>query len=389
MATQFIYPISRNTLEALANQQDKHSVSIYLPMDLKGEEQNKHLAQGRLKQCLKEVQKDLAERQMTADAITGLLKPVEALLTRVDLWRNPAPGLAIFLSPKTAMQYHLLPIAFDQQAHTGERFHLSPLLPLYHADGRYYLLELSQDYIRLYEASYSEFNDLHLEQEGPGQLEDAVGYDFEQKNLQFRSGQGSQGGMFHGHGAGKDDERDEVITFFRKVDAAVTKNIPDGKAPLVLSCVEALAPLYKQVNTYPNLYDKQVTGDPEFKKDDQRHRESWAVIQPYFERTKAEKLETFREQFHTKKVAVALEDILPAAANGNIDTLFVAKGPQIYGSYDAEKNQISRDPKQTLHNTSLTELAAMQTFLQGGRVYFLDPEAMPEQKTPMNALLRY
>lgn len=389
MPSESIHPFPRPAFENLAKHRADFCISIYLPMDLQGREQNKHLAQAKLKQCLKDVQTELSEKNVTAEAITGLLRPVESLLSNVELWRNPSEGLAIFLSPEMDMQYHLLPLEFEQQAYADRHFHLIPILPLFHTDGRYYLLELSQDYISLYEASRNEFRKLHLEQEAPGQLEDAVGYDFEEKQLQFRSGQGSQAGMFHGHGAGKDDELKELITFLRMVDKSVTSKITDKTAPLMLSCVDELVPLYNQVNTYPLLYENHVSGDPEFKKDDQRHRESWEAIAPYFTKTREEKSTAFREMFHTQKVAVALEDIVPAAINGKVDTLFVAKGPAIYGSFDEKNNTIGVDKEKSHGNTSLTELAAVNTFLQGGRVYFLPAEEMPDKETPINALLRY
>ncbi len=389
MLKESIHPFPRSAFESLANHRADFCISIYLPMDLKGREQNKHLAQARLKQCLKDVQTDLVEMNISAEVISGLLQPVEALLTNVGLWRNPSEGLAIFLSPEMEMQYHLLPLEFERQANADRYFHLIPLVPLFHTDGNYYLLELSQDYICLYEASRNVFRKLHLEHEAPGQLEDAVGYDFEQKQLQFRSGQGSQGGLFHGHGSGKDDERKEVITFLRMVDESVTRKITDSKAPLVLSCVDELVPLYAQVNSFSHLYEKHVSGDPEFKKDDQRHRESWEVIAPYFKKTREEKQTAFREMFHTQKVAVAVEDIVPAAINGKVDTLFVARGEAVYGSYDESKNTISLDRTKSNTNTSLTELAVVNTFLQGGRVYILPREEMPDKETPMNALYRY
>ncbi|MBT8312024.1 MAG: hypothetical protein KJN91_04180, partial [Eudoraea sp.] len=50
--------------------------------------------------------------------------------------------------------------------------------------------------------------DLFIEMHAPEQLEEAVGYDYKQKSLQFRTGQaGFAQGAFHGHGEGKDDEK--------------------------------------------------------------------------------------------------------------------------------------------------------------------------------------
>ena len=45
--------------------------------------------------------------------------------------------------------------------------------------------------------------------------------------------------------------------------------------------------------------------------------------------------------------------------------------------------------KTELNNASLSDLSAVSTFMQGGKVYLLAPEEMPDKGQPMNALLRY
>ncbi len=383
------HPLPKKEFETLAETRNLYCVSIFLPMDKKGKEQNMHLAQARLRQSINEVQKTLVEHQMQMNEIEEYLEPVEQLLDKVELWRNPSDGLAIFLDSEDGMRYFMVPISFETKTYVAGHFYLLPLLPLYHNDGLYYLLDLSQDYVKLYEGSRYSFKDRYLQDFAPKQLEDAVGSDYEQKNLQFRSGQATYGASFHGQGAGKDDEKDELLRYFRMLDEGVKKITSDSKAPLVLSCIDRLYALYAEANTYHNLYDKHLSGDPEYKKDDKRHQESWMLVEEYFQRPQFNKINKFKELFHTQKTSYEIDAIVNAALNGKIDTLFIEEGADVFGIYDKKDNEVSIDEKHEINNVSLANLAAVQTFEQGGEVYFLPPEQMPVKESPMNAVFRF
>jgi len=367
-----------------------HCVSIYLPMDKKGKEQNLHLAQALLKQCINQLKTTLVEHQMHLDEIADYLTPVEQLLYKVELWRNPSDGLAIFLDPEDGMQYFKVPIPFEAGTYVASHFYLKPLLPIYHNDGLYYLLELSRDYVKLYEASRYGFKDLYIEDFAPDRLEQAVGFDYKPKMLQFRTGQNiHSAGAFHGHGEGKDDDKKEMVSFFRAVDKGVKKAIVDQNAPLVLACTDYLLDLYRETSTYPNVYDTNVSGDPEFKVKTSLHQASWVLMESYFKRKQTEKVTQFNERYHTQKTSYEIDDILNAALNGRVDTLFIQNDTDIYGIYDMENNEVTIDDHQEIYNTSLTNLAATETFRQGGNVYFLSSDELPVKGNSMNAIFRY
>ena len=389
MNTSEKHPLSKIDFETLAETRNLYCVSIFLPMDKKGKEQNMHLAQALLRQCINEAQKALTEHQMHMNDIEEYLRPVEQLLDKVQLWRNPSDGLAIFLDSEKGMRYYMVPISFEVKTYVAGHFYLLPLLPLYHNDGLYYLLDLSQDYVKLYQASRYSFKDLHLEDFAPGQLEDAVGSDYEQKNLQFRSGQSTYGASFHGQGAGKDDEKDELLRYFRMLDEGVKKIATDSKAPLVLSCTDRLYGLYAEANTHHNLHDKYLPGDPEYKTDDEKHQKSWVLIEEYFRRPQLNKTYKFNELYHTQKTSYEIDVIVNAALNGKIDTLFIEEGGDVFGIYDKKDNEVKIDEKNEINNVSLTNLAALLTFEQGGEVYFLPSEQMPVTESPMNAVFRF
>jgi len=346
------------------------------------------LAQAKLKSCIDDAQQTLLNYQLNKNEVKQYLEPIKALVNEIELWRNPSDGLVIFLSAE-GLSYFKLPIAFDTMTYVGNRFYIKPLLPLYHGDGIYYVLELSQDYVKLYEATKYNFEDLFVEQFAPDQLEKSVGFDYKPKMLQFRSGQATHGGSFHGHGEGKDDTINELRKFFRAIDLGLQKVIPNKQAPLILACVNSLYPVYKEISSYPNLYDKNISGDSEYKNKKKLHEDSWGVMQEYFEKTKKEKIARVTEILHTPKIASVISDIVPAAIHGKIDTLFVQKGVELFGRYDKEKSVVTLDEKSDINNTALINLASAQAFKQGSKVYFLEPDEMPIQGRPMNALFRY
>ena len=389
MKTSENHPLSKKKFEALASQQYLHSVSIYLPMHKPGKEQNKSLGQAKLKSCIKEVHRALAEHQLKEDEINNYLKPVRDLIAEIAMWRNPSDGLAIFLN-EDGLNYYSFPIAFDTRTYVADHFYLNPLLPMYHNDGIYYLLELSEDYVRFYECSRYSCKDLYLAKVAPDQLEKAVGFDYKSKMLQFRSGHATHGaGSFHGHGEGKDDHDEELLAFFRAIDAGVKQLAADPKAPLVLACSAPLYSIYKEANTHPKLYEKHLEGDPEFKNKTKMHQQSWALIQGYFEKTLDAKLDLFTELYHTPKISYDPSEIIPAALQGKIDTLFVKKGADLFGVYNTENNHVRFDDSKKMTNVSLLNLAAMNTFIQRGNVFILEPKVMPVHEQPLNAIFRY
>lgn len=389
MSVAIKHPLPKTIFENLANTHGLHCVSIYLPINKDGKEQNAHIAQATLKQCLKKVHKNLEHHEMDPQEIKKYLKPIEDLLTDIELWRNPSDGLSIFLD-KNGLNYYMLPISFEMKTNVSDHFYLLPLLPLYNEDDDYYLLELSQDYVKLYEANKYGYQDIYIEDFAPAQLEEAVGFDFKPKLYQFRSGQNAQmPGSYYGMGEGKDDLKKELYKFFREIDKGINKIISNKKAPLVIACADPLFGLYKEASTYPNLLENYVAGDSEFKNKTKLHQESWKLVRPFFEKIKKAKLLQYKELYHTPKASYQISEIVPAAINGKIDTLFVQNGADEFGVFDKQTNRLMFQKKTELNNASLSNLSAVSTFMQGGKVYFLAPEEMPDKGHPMNALLRY
>jgi hypothetical protein len=389
MLNQELLPFSKSLFEKLTNSGGLYCVSMYVPMYKKGKEQNDHLAQDNLKHCIKEVTNKLKKHQLSENEIKKYLNPIEKLLTNTEMWRNPSNGLALFLN-KNGLTHYKLPLNFKTQTYVANHFYLLPLLQIFHNNGDYYVLELSQDYVQLYEATKYGFNNLFVENFAPTNLENAVGFDYKQKMLQFRSGQNAfTSGSFHGHGEGKDDDKKEIETFLRAINKGINKLIINKKAPLIIAGTNALFNMYQQTNTYPNLYKTNISGDSEFKNKNLLHANSWKLIKPYFEIEQNEKINQFSELYHTPKISYDTSDIILSSFDGKIDTLFIERGKDFFGAVNTESRNVHIDSEREIQNGSLVNSSAINTFLKGGKVYVLPKEKMPIKGKILNAIYRF
>jgi len=382
-------PISEKKFKQLAEVESEHCVSMYIPTYKGGKEQNLHLSQGYLNSCIKQAENELLEYQISNLDIKTYLKPISDLLSNVEFWRTPSEGSVLFLNNK-GLETYKIPIPVKSQTYVANHFYVKPLVSLFTDDHKFFLLELSQDYVKLYEASRYYCKEMFIDELAPEKLQDTVGYDYRPKMLQFRTGQATPAGVgsFHGHGEGKDEDKLEIEKYFRAINNGILKLLHKKKEPLVVSCVDYLFPIYKEVNKYPFLLKENISGDPEFEDKKQLHSKSWNLIHKYFTE-KDKDVDLYNELYNTQKTSYELEVIIPAAIRGKVDTLFIQNGEDIFGTYNKENDKVTKAQTKKLSNTSLQNLATVETIRQGGKVYLLDAEEMPIENYPFNAIFRY
>ncbi len=385
--------MTREQLLELAKVHDNDCVSIFMPTGRAGEAVDSGEGQIRLKNSLKGVKKILDEEGRSEKEKRAVLDPVEALLDNLQFWRNQSDGLAIF-AKKEEMHVFTLPVHFNERIYVRDHYYLLPVMPYFNDDGIFYLLSLSMQHVHLYECSRHFIEEIAVDDLAPGRLEDVVGYDFEQKSLQHRSGQEGEGrAIFHGHGAGKDDKGIEKEKFFRAVDEAVLKVLKvlnDETPPLVLACVDEYYHDYKKVTKYENLFDTPISGNPEEFEPLQLHDEGWLLVEDHFMQERRQKAKLLQDESAGAKASTDIREILPAAVDGRIDTLFIEEGKDLFGVYDLQKREVElAEPDDRLYHASLYNLAAVQTITKGGKVFLAPTEEMPIQATEINALLRY
>lgn len=383
---------SRDELRVLTQAPQGCCVSIYMSTHRAGQEIQADRI--RLKNLLDEAERQLIAAGLRTPEVSELLDPVASLLSDGGFWQRQAEGLAILLAPQFFRSYRLS-LAFETLVVVADRFHIKPLLPLLSGDGRFYALALSQNEVRLLCGTRYSVGEVDLE-EMPSSIAQALRYDDPEKQIQFHTGTRGPGGvgnrpaLFHGHGVGANDNETRLLRYFNKVDKGVHSLLRNERAPLVLAGVDYLLPIYAQKNTYPYLIEQGIEGNPDELSAKELHQQAWAIVQPLFTASRQED-EARYEQLAGQGLPQAcndLEKVVPAAHQGRVETLFVALGVQLWGSFDLDTHTVCLQQDARADNQDLLDLAAVQTLLNRGTVYAVDPEKVPGGGT-VAAIFRY
>lgn len=376
--------LTREQLEHLAAQRNGPCVSIYMPTHKTGRD----VRQGpiRFKNLLSEAQAALKERGMRDLDIEDYLAPVRGLLDDNDFWQHQSDGLAVFRSPEGWREYRL-PLRFSELAHVEDRFYLKPLLPLLSGDGRFYLIAISQKRVRLFECTRFTVREIDLT-DVPQSLRDAVGYDWEERSLQFHTAMGGRPALFHGQGAPDEDEKEEIAQFFRRVDEGVRSLLEDQDPPLVVAAADYEITIYRDVSKYPNVVGEGVKGNPDSVKPDELREQAWERVEPLYRAAREGAAARFHDLLGTGRASADLTEVVLAAHDGRVDTLFVACDAHRWGRFDSGARTVIEHAQRENGDEDLLDLVAVEGLTSGSTVYALAADEVPG-KGVAAAIFRY
>jgi hypothetical protein len=384
--------LSTEELKTLVEQAQGICVSLYMPTVRLGSETQQNPI--RFKNLIRQAEEQLVSQGMRSTEASDLLKPAYDL-DREDFWQHQSDGLAIFIA-NGVFRYYCLPTSVNELVVVvSDRFHLKPLLPLLTGDGKFYLLTLSQeDEVKFFEGSRFSLQELEVENM-PKTLNEALHYDgpdqgIEQRIATSRGGTNNsfqQPGTFHGQG-NDGAKQNDILQFFHRLDESLHDTLRNQKAPLILAGVEYLLPLYQDANTYPHLLPEGITGNQKISQPEDLHAAAWQIVEPLFQQAQQQAVEHYRELNGTDKISHNLEETVPAAYYGRVEQLFVAVGVQQWGKFDPDANQIQVHTDAQPGDEDLLDSAAIQTLLNGGTVYAVEPDQVPEE-APLAAVFRY
>ena len=364
-------------------------VSILLPTHRAGKEVQQ--AKIRLKNLLREAEGRLSGNSLKRDEVQATLRPGHDLLGDEGRWRSLEDGLAIYLAPGFS-QHFTVPATVEETLVTGRRFYVLPLLPLLERRGSFLVLALSLKNVRLFAADRFDVDEVDLPGV-PKNLTDAVGSDYEENTLQahtVRPGAGGAGGaILHGHGVGQgEDEKEEAARFCQRVDSGIRAVIGNGSKPMVLAAAEPLASLYAQASHYPHLVREVVPGNPDLLSGEDLRGRAWTIVEGLLQRELDGELARCRELLGTGRASIDTREIVPAAFDGRVDTLFVAEGAHRWGSFDPATRAVDVGDEQRPGRDELLNLAAVSTVQASGKVRIVPRDAVPE-KANAAAIFRY
>jgi hypothetical protein len=365
-------------LKGLFEKADGPCASIFLPTHRAGTQTQ----QGpiRLKNLLRQAEEQLLGSELERDPVAEMLAPARKLLEDGFFWQHQSDGLALFLSRQVYRTYRL-PLALEERVVVGKRFYVKPLLPLLSGDGRFYILAVSQKSVRLLEATHHSVRELDL-RDIPETLQDAVGYDWEERSLQFHTGSprntgGRRPAVFHGHGGGVENGKEEIGRFFRLVDDGCLALVEDRLAPLVLAAVDYLIPIYRQVSRHPNLVEEGVEGNPQASSAKELHDKAWALVAPRFLATQRQAAQRYRERSGSGRASQDLKNVLEAAYDGRVETLFVAVDHHQWGRFDPTTRTVECGGEVGQDGEDLLDLAAVQSLRHDATLFAVAKDEVP------------
>jgi hypothetical protein len=380
--------ITIDELQKFLPAQSGWHVSLYMPTENKGQETEQNRI--RFKNLLQEAKQRLLSKGMRTPDVRQILNPAQRLLEKPGFWRHQSHGLAVFLTSQT-FEYYRLSISFDELMIISDSFHIKPLLPFFSSDGHFYILALSQNQVRLMEGTRDAIDEIQLENM-PKSMAEALQYERFIKDTQFHTGtstarHGDRDGMFHGHDP-SDDDKNRILRWFQKIDDTLPNLFVGGQSPMVLAGVEYLFPLYKQANSYPHLVDVGIPGSPEELKPEELHAQVWPIVAPIFQETQEKAAARYYQLSTTEQTTTDVQEAVLAAHQGRVADLFVPLATQVWGNYDLNTNRVDIHQDQKPGDKDLLDLAAIQTILNGGEVYAVPAEQIPNQAL-LAAVFRY
>lgn len=379
---------TKNDLKNLTDSRDFPCISIFIPTERAGQDVQK--ARIELKNQLGLAHEKLVHSGMRTPDADDILKPATALIDDTMFWQHQSDGLAIFLSANV-FQYFRVPIKLTPLSVVKRHFYVKPLLPLLGSERSYYVLAASQNHVRLIKCSEEGAEEVSVN-ELPQSLAEALNYDDPEKHLNYHTNGHQKNGHFdsvyHGFGSGSDDNKNDILRYFKMIDNALQKYFKNDKTPFILFAVDYLHSIYIEANSLDNYIKEELKGNPDGLSSSEIMNLSADYMKPYFQKEEEQVLERFDTYRAGGRTTVELGDIIPAAVNGRVEALFIPEGLQRWGIYDEMTAKIMEAEENNPISEDLFELAAVHSLLNDGKVFVESIDRMPHG-AEIAAILRY
>ena len=321
---------------------------------------------------------------------TAIIKPAQELMDRSGFREELGDGLAVFLAPDF-FRYFRLAHTFGDLAEAYNRFHITPLLPLLAEVQEFFILAISQNRVRVLRVKGDDVAEVQVE-DLPENMASAL--QLEEPEVMLQSHGGVQHGragrstVIHGDGGRPDHKKDNLTEYFHQVDDALHRALHDQKAPLVFAGVDYLFPMYRTVSHYPHLLEQHISGNPDLLSPQQLRDKAKAIVGAPLESQRNSELQRCFFSRPDPCTSYDLKEIVLAAHDGQISSLFVAAGIIQWGLIDLKSREVHLCVDQSPATEELLNFATIETLRHGGRVHAVEFIELPHQN-PAAAVFRY
>ncbi|MCE5328479.1 MAG: hypothetical protein ABFD92_12925 [Planctomycetaceae bacterium] len=374
--------ITKARIRELMSQVHPQNVSITMAMHPFGPSKQEDAL--RLKNLLEKARNGLMALGVAGARAQRRVDGVAARVGAGHIWENQCHGLAVYLGQERDYVF-LLPQPPREMVVVGPRFQIKPLLAAVSPQGKFYILALSSNHVRLYEVDRRSIKAVETPAI-PRDYAEATRFNEFQRQVSFHTGTSGHGpgarrpAMFHAQGGGGDDsdKKKYLLDFCHLVDTGLQNVLAGETVPLVLAACEPLAGMFRQCCSYRFLYDRSVDGNPELLAPQDLHALAMREMGEHFSLTRRRHGDLYRQLASTPHASSNIEEILSAAGYGRVETLFVSGEDQCWGRYDGDSGQMEIHDAQQDGDEDLFDLAAAQTFQNGGTIHVLPRNEMPD-----------
>ncbi|HEY8897178.1 MAG TPA: hypothetical protein VIM79_20280 [Niastella sp.] len=381
--------LTKDLFVELAGYDQSPCISILLPTHKAGMEVNEQVDMTAFKSALQQAEKLLKDKGADQIVIKKMLKPGYDLLRDEKFWYEQSDGLALYIADGY-FKYLKLRAPLIQHIEVNDSFYVSPLVPFMVRPEYFYILDIAKKFPRFYRADALGIE--YLQVPGlPTGVDDVVHFEEKGDNGLFRTGGkgGTGSANFHGIGAGRPDDKENITAYFDEVDETIWQShLNKENVPLLLAGQDFLIPIYRSVAEYKNIWPEALTGNHHQQSDSQLYEEAMQVMRPYFEQPLKRALEDYGNKSATDLTSVNISKIIPATYYSRVSHLFVRKGSRIWGTFNEQDNKLDILDKESDTMHDLIDKAVIKTVQNGGEVYFMEANEMPENGE-LAAIFRY
>ena len=338
---------------------------------------------------VKSMEESLRQKYSTRD-IRPLMESFQALAGNHDFWAHTLDGLVALAAPGIFRVYRLQrPVG--ELAVVADSFHIKPLLRILQSAGRYQVLGLDRQKIRLFEGNRDVLDEVELSSAVPRTINEALGEGLKEPHVTvWTYGSGYPGaGVTSGSDLKSEMMDNDTEKFFRAVDRALLENYsrPSG-LPLLLVALPEHRALFHRVSHNPFLMGEGIDISPDALSIEALRVRAWSAIEPHYHARLAGLIEMFEV---ARSRELGTDDLIQAATNavaGRVATLLINADRQIPGRIDDLTGEIQLDDLAKPHVDDLLDDIAEVVLRNRGQVVVVPAERMPTQ-TGLAAIYRF
>ena len=349
-------------------------LSLYMPVKTGGPDKREN--EVRFKSLLQEAESMLKEADWKPSDIESWKRPLVDTYGPEFWAATGQPGfVSFYLGAGHQPAHWFLADPVEPLAVLQRRAHVKPLMEAWSWNPPYYLLCLDHEHLTLYSGdafTLEELNDPSI----ANSLKEALGEEREIKSIQFRtetpgSVSDKRAAVFHGQGGPGNVRDDQMKRFFQQVEPAVTARIARDPRPLVLCGSPEVLRAYLDQTSSPDVMEDRIERHPESLSNDEARGLVSALMKKRASGIPVEALARYKELGSKLRVVDSVDTVLPLAAAGRVQNLFVSRDHETWGRFDPESQRVERFEAKGYNREDLLDTCARLVLEYGGEIDLL------------------